>query len=127
MAYYDLRQFISRLEEERLLCRLKPEVDWNLEAGAIRQKAFASRGPAVLFENVKDSPYPLLSGAMYTYRRYGLGIGTSGDLRAILQKALYATQHPIAPVSAPSGPCQEIVLTGSDIDLYKFPVPHWHE
>src|SRR3990170_6064504 len=118
MAYGDLRQFVSRLEEEGLLCRVKDRVDWNLEVGAIMQKTFDVYGPAVLFENVKDSPYPLLSGAMYTYKRYGLGIGVEGDLRSSLHRVLGAIESPIAPVRVDAGPCQENVLTGNDIDLY---------
>ena len=64
MAYRDLREFVARLEEEGLLVRVREQVDWHLEIGALMSKVFSARGPAVLFENVKDSPYPLLSGAM---------------------------------------------------------------
>ena len=127
MAYQDLRGFISSLEEEGLLRRVKEQVDWNLEVGAIMQKVFDARGPAILFENVKDSPHPLLSGAMCTYRRYALGVGSEGDLRSILSKALHAIDNPILPVRVERGSCQENVLTGKDIDLYRFPTPLWHE
>lgn len=127
MPYHDLRQFVSRLEEEGQLVRVRDQVDWNLEVSAILQKTFDVQGPAVLFENVKESPYPLLCGAMYTYPRFGLGIGAEGNLRALLRKSLDATENPIAPVTVEAGLCQENVLTGDDIDLYSFPVPYWHE
>lgn len=91
------------------------------------QKTFDVQGPTILFKNVKDSRFPLLSGAMYTQRRYVLGIGVQGGLRAARHKALHAMQNPIPPVRVASGPCQENVLMGKDIDLYQFPVPRWHE
>ncbi len=91
---------------------MKDQVDWDLEVGAIMQKVFDTQGPAVLFESVKDSLYPFLSGAMYTYQRYGLGIGVEGNLRTILHKVLEAIQNPIPPVVVDSGPCQENVLAG---------------
>jgi UbiD family decarboxylase len=109
------------------VCRVKEQVNWDLEVGAIMQKTCDTQGPALLFENVKGSPYPLFTGAMYTYRRYGLGIGVEGGLRPILRKGLHAMQNPIPPLRVASGPCQENVLTGKDIDLYRFPVPRWHE
>ena len=127
MAYDDLRQFLSRLEQEGLLARVKEQVDWDLEAGAIIHKNFEARGPAILFENIKGSRYPLLSGAMNTYRRCGLGIGADGTLRSVLRKTLDATRNPVSPVVVQSGACQENVIVGGDIDLNRFPVPRWHE
>src|SRR3989337_2026691 len=127
MAYDDLRQFLSRLEQEVLLARVKEQVDWDLEAGAIIHKNFEARGPAILFENIKDSRYPLLSGAMNTYRRCGLGIGADGTIRSLLSKTLDATRNPVLPVVVQSGPCQENVIVDGDIDLHRFPVPRWHE
>ena len=35
MAYKDVRQYISALEEHGQLRRIKRKVDWDLEAGAI--------------------------------------------------------------------------------------------
>ncbi len=127
MAYKDLREFLARLEKEGLLCRVSDPVDWNLELGAVMRKVFDTGGPAILFENVKDSPYSLISGAMYTYKRYGLAIGCEGDLRSILHKTHQAVENPIPPVTVNGGPCQENVHTGKDINLYDLPVPHWSE
>ena len=128
MAYKDLREFIKKLEEEGELHRIKKEVDWNIELGTIMRKVFDLRGPAVLFEKVKGSNITLLSGAMDTYKRYALGIGESSqDLRSLLKKVLEATKNPIKPVLVKDGVCKENMEKGKDIDLYKFPVPKWHE
>ena len=38
MAYKDLREFITKLEEEGQLKRVTKEVDWNIEIGTIMIK-----------------------------------------------------------------------------------------
>lgn len=126
MAFEDLREFLGFLEREGQLHRVKSEVDWNIELGAVMRRVFDLRGPAVLFERVKDSPFPLVSGVMDTYSRLGMGLGCQGDLRTLIKKAMDASLRPIEPVVIRDGPCQENVETGKQIDLYKFPVPRWH-
>lgn len=54
MAYQSLRDWISKLEEEGLLRRIKTEVNWNLELGAITRRVADKEGPPLLFENIKD-------------------------------------------------------------------------
>ena len=50
MPYKDLREFIEALEKSGDLHRIKKEVDWNLEAGAITRKGCEEVGPAILFD-----------------------------------------------------------------------------
>jgi len=52
--FNDLREFIEKLEKEGELKRIKTEVDWNLEIGAIMRKVHDVDGPAILFEKIKD-------------------------------------------------------------------------
>ncbi|TDA67544.1 MAG: hypothetical protein D9V47_10820, partial [Clostridia bacterium] len=40
MAYNDLRDWISALETEGELARVKARVDWDLEVGGITQRVF---------------------------------------------------------------------------------------
>ena len=56
MAYKDVREFIDVLESHGELIRIKAEVDWNLEAGAILRKCNEEDYPASFFENVKGYP-----------------------------------------------------------------------
>src|SRR5271157_1891990 len=56
MAYADLRAYMDRLEKEGDLKRIKAEVDWNLELGAIMRRANDLRQPALLFEKIKGYP-----------------------------------------------------------------------
>ena len=50
----DYREWLSLLEENGELRRIKAEVDWNEEIGAITRMVMSARGPALLFENIKD-------------------------------------------------------------------------
>ncbi|MEE8448580.1 MAG: UbiD family decarboxylase [Thermodesulfobacteriota bacterium] len=126
MPFQDLREFIDRLDKEGELARVKVEVDPKYEIGVIMRKVFDQRGKAVLFENVAGHHMPLLCGAMDTYNRYALGIGSPPEVRAILEKTVAAARHPLPPVLVNDAPCQERVLTGEEVNLYDFPVPLWH-
>lgn len=50
MGYNNLREWIDKLESEGELKRVKAEVDWRGELGAITRKVFTKRGPAVLLK-----------------------------------------------------------------------------
>ena len=56
MAFRDLRQFLGVLEAQGELARVRAEVDWNLELGAVSRRALDLRGPALLFESVTTLP-----------------------------------------------------------------------
>jgi hypothetical protein len=70
--YKDLRTFIGELEKAGELHRIKAEVDWDGEIGAITRAVYKRKGPAVLFENVKGSTIPLFCGAMHKTRNFGI-------------------------------------------------------
>jgi 4-hydroxy-3-polyprenylbenzoate decarboxylase len=54
MAFKDHRDFFELLDKEGELLRIKQEVDWDIEAGAIGRKAYEMEGPCILFEKIKD-------------------------------------------------------------------------
>ncbi len=57
------------LEREGELVRISCPVDPYLEMAQITRQVFAARGPAILFENVKGSPFPALSNVCGTHER----------------------------------------------------------
>ena len=61
MAYKSLAQCVSDLEKHGHLIRIKEEVDPHLEMAAIHLRVYEKQGPALLFENVKGSPFPAVS------------------------------------------------------------------
>ena len=130
MAFNSIREFMEALDKSRDIVRIKEEVDWELEAGAINRRCYETQGPAVLFENIKDYPgHRILGGSLGTYRRVALALGLDPEtpIPAIHQEYERREQHPIKPVVVDSGPCKENVLMGKDVDLSLFPSPMIHD
>lgn len=75
MAYKDLQDFIKTLQEKGQLKRIRTEVDSELEITEITDRVSKKYGPALLFEKVKGSPYPVLINAMGTYERMSMALG----------------------------------------------------
>jgi 4-hydroxy-3-polyprenylbenzoate decarboxylase len=71
----DLRDFIKKCEEEGELKRIKAEVDWNLELSHIAKLNEEKKGPALLFEKVKDYQIPLLTSALTSPKRLAIALG----------------------------------------------------
>ncbi|HXL45968.1 MAG TPA: UbiD family decarboxylase, partial [Candidatus Binatia bacterium] len=53
MSFVDMREWIARLDTEGELRRIKAEVDWDRELGAIARRVLEKKGPALLFERIK--------------------------------------------------------------------------
>ncbi|MCF7848158.1 MAG: UbiD family decarboxylase [Kiritimatiellales bacterium] len=75
MSFRDLREFIQALEMRGELVRVTAEVDPDQEITIIQHKVLAAGGPALLFENVKGSPYRIVSNLYGTKERVELVIG----------------------------------------------------
>ena len=73
--FRDLREFIAVLEAKGDLVRITAEVDPDQEITIIQHKVLAAGGPALLFENVKGSPYRLVSNLYGTPERVQLVFG----------------------------------------------------
>jgi len=69
MAHKNLQGFISALESTGELKRIKAEVDPALEITEIADRMSKTDGPALLFEHVKGSAFPLLINAFGSYKR----------------------------------------------------------
>jgi 4-hydroxy-3-polyprenylbenzoate decarboxylase len=137
----DLREWIKLLEREGELVRVVAEVDPHLEVTEIVDRTVKAGGPALLFENPKGSPHPLLINQFGTERRMSLAFGVE-RLDDVAQKLadVLEMQPPqgllekvkglqklksIAdsrPKSVRSGSCQEVVLTGDDVNLDLLPI-----
>ena len=128
MPFADLREYIAALEERELLCRVSATVDWDLEIGAIQRAMFDRYGPALYFESVRDSSFPIVSGLMATPERFALALECEPTVGAIIEHLReVASRQTLEPVSVESGPCQENVVQGADLDLFSLPVPKWHD
>ncbi|PKL35351.1 MAG: menaquinone biosynthesis decarboxylase [Spirochaetae bacterium HGW-Spirochaetae-1] len=74
MAFKNLHDFIDALEKKGELRRISVEVDPFLEITEITDRMSKPAGPALLFEKVKGSPYPLLINAFGSFGRMELAL-----------------------------------------------------
>ena len=148
MTYESLRDFMTLLESQGQLIRVKKPVSHYLEMTEIQTRLLADNGPAVLFENVVDQggtshPMPVLVNLFGTVERVALGMGCRpetlrgiGETLAFLRQPeppggwreafemlpLLKTVLAMQPKKVKTAPCQDIVLTGEDIDLSLLPI-----
>jgi len=143
MPHKDLREFIDFLEQQGELKRISTEVDPYLEITEICDRTLRAGGPALLFENPKNS-IPLLANLFGTPRRVALAMGQTDidDLREV-GKLLALLKEPSPPrgwkdlwENLPSykqvlnikanvkrsAAFQEIQVDEQDIDLFQFPI-----
>lgn len=69
MGYKSLKASLDDLEKNNHLIRIKEEVDPNLEMAAIHLRVHEMRGPALLFENVKNTEFKCASNIFGTLER----------------------------------------------------------
>jgi len=73
--FSDLQEFIRYLEAIGDLKRIKAEVDPILEITEISSRVIKENGPALIFENVKGSSFPLAINLFGTEERMELALG----------------------------------------------------
>lgn len=136
----DLQTFVRELESRGWLKRITCEVDPILEITEITDRVTKAGGPALLFENVKGSQYPLLINTFGTKERMCLALGCEDfeqlanrvkniikpEIPSTLMQKLkklpeLAQLGSLPPKIVKRGMCQEVVHT-EDADLTKLPV-----
>lgn len=144
MSYRDLRDFLKQLEALQQLKRINLAVDPYLEITEICDRTLRQEGPALLFENPKNSSIPLLGNLFGSVQRIVLAMGMEnlsevtelGRLLAFLSqpepprslkeawKSLPIFQKilQMSPKLSKNAACQEIQLQGSEVNLDKFPI-----
>jgi UbiD family decarboxylase len=133
---YDLREFLDKCSEMGEV-QLIEGVDWDLEIGAIAQwQVQDPNSPLLLFDKIKGYPpgYRICCNMWRTRTREALALGLpleetkrGIDLVRAWRDKVKQGVTPIPPKTVKTGPVMENVQTGKEIDLYKFPVPKWHE
>jgi 4-hydroxybenzoate decarboxylase subunit C len=91
MPFDDLQKFITHLEQNGQLKRVKAEVDPVLEAGEIAQRVLRQGGPALYFENPKGASIPLVMNLFGTMDRVRMALGR--DPAEIGQQLLQTVQR----------------------------------
>jgi menaquinone biosynthesis decarboxylase len=75
----NLRSFIEALRKENDVIEIETEVDPYLEIAEIHRRVIEEEGPALLFKNVKGSPFPIVTNLFGTKRRVDMAFGTKPE------------------------------------------------
>jgi 4-hydroxy-3-polyprenylbenzoate decarboxylase len=144
MKYRDLRDFIQQLETRGELKRIALAVDPKLEITEICDRTLRAGGPALLFENVKGSRYPLLGNLFGTPQRVAMGMGEEtvealrevGKLLAFLKEPeppkgmkdawdklpIFRKVLDMAPKELRNAPCQAQSQEAASVALADLPI-----
>ncbi len=148
MVYASLRDFADHLERDGRLVRVTEPVSPVLELTEIQTRLLAEQGPAVLFERVArpdGAPYdmPVLVNLFGTVERVAWamnrkpgGLREIGEMLADLRQPeppngwrealdmlpIFRQVMAMSPKTVRRAPCQDLVLTGEDVDLGRLPV-----
>jgi len=121
MVFTDLRQFLNVIDEQGDLVHIHKEVDPKYEIAAYIRQTSDTNGPALFFENVKGFGIPVVGGLFANRRRALMAMGSNHD--AVTEKFLNGIKHPVSTKLLETGPCQEVVKTGKEVDLTELPIP----
>ena len=106
----NLRSFLTKLENEGKLVRIKREVSVRNE---IADVIYSLNEQPVIFENVKGYPFPIFAGITSNRDIIADGLGTIKD--KLLFKLVDALRNPTEPNLIDKAPCQEVVIKNPDI------------
>ncbi|KGP75132.1 hypothetical protein JT05_12265 [Desulfosporosinus sp. Tol-M] len=133
MAYRDLREFLSKLEERGQLVRPSVELESGFEISSLMWELADRQGPAMLFK-IKGYDIPVVMNTHGTMERNCMGLGLEPKetfrenflaIRNRIAELLEDKSQWLKPTEVKTAPCQEVVITGDDVDLYKLPVFKW--
>lgn len=137
----NLQSFLELLKKERELIHIKEEVSTELEITEITDRVVKKGGPALFFERVKGHRIPVVTNLFGSFRRLCLALGVNSleELTQRLEDFIEIKQAEgllgklkllpkfwqaknVFPKLVDKAPCQEIVLKGNEVDLYKLPI-----
>jgi len=138
----NLQQFLSELEKQGHLKRIAHPVSASLEITEIADRVIKRAGPALLFENVIETPgVPVAIGLYGSHERMALALHDSPEniaaridslIKTVPPEGLFAkmqtglkllpTLKSLGVKSVNGGACKDVILKGDDCDLGKLPI-----
>lgn len=144
MKYKDLRDFLTQLETQGELKRIKACVDPRLEMTEISDRVLRAKGPALLFEHPRGFTTPVLTNLFGTPLRVAMGMGADsidalgeiGKLLAYLKEPeppqgikdawqklpIFKQVLSMAPKVVRSGPVESNILEADQVNLDWLPI-----
>ena len=128
-----LRSFIEAAREIGECIEIK-DANWDLEIGTVTEAAAEKidEPPMLLFDRIKDYPegFRVVCLPLASKKRVALILDLPIDKSKLELTRLAARKisgaKPLPPREVADGPVMENVITGKDMDLFKFPVLRCH-
>ncbi|HLF04295.1 MAG TPA: UbiD family decarboxylase domain-containing protein, partial [Dehalococcoidia bacterium] len=138
-----MREFIALLEQRGELRHVSAPVSWELEIAEIADRMAKGGGPALLFDNVTGYDTPVVIGLFASERRMAWALGVEHldelvdrfhGLLEMVQGAPEGVWNKLRtlgrlvqlgsfqPKTVGRAPCQQVVLQGDAVDLFKLPI-----
>ncbi|RJX39381.1 UbiD family decarboxylase [Paenibacillus pinisoli] len=95
MTFANLREFLEVLKKDGDLKIIEAPVDPYLELAEIHRRVIEQEGPALLFTNVKGSPFPVVTNLFGTSRRVDLAFGPRPE--ELMKQIVGATERIMPP------------------------------
>ena len=130
----DLQHFVEAAKKISDWREIKG-ADWDLEIGTLIEATaeLIPQPPMLLFDEIKGYArgFRIVSLPYASYKRVALGLGLPHEKSKLelvrLASRKIRSAKPIPPKQVSDGPVTENVMTGSEVDLYKFPVLRSHQ
>jgi 2,5-furandicarboxylate decarboxylase 1 len=121
MPYADFREFLDVLRAHGELIDIDRPIDLYVDVARALKQSNVIDGPALQFLR-NGTAFPLIGGVYSTRAKALLAFEATEE--TILERILHGLEHPLAPdlVTGPA-PAHDVVLTGKDIDVTRFPIP----
>jgi len=131
----DLRSWLTDVEAHGEV-KLVEGADWNKEMGTLVELNAKARGPALLFDKIKDYPagFRLLAGSMSSAKRLSLTLCMPLEVEGLdlirsmkdKQRAWIDHLDEFPPLQVKEGAIFQNVDESERVNLLKFPAPLWH-
>ncbi len=130
----DLRTWLNDVDNLGQLMNVD-DAHWNLELSTLTEliNERSKIRPAIVFDKIKEYPagHRVAVNLLSSLQRLALTMGMDPKLAPFdfvqqWRKRVKSIQ-PIEPRLVKTSPLFDNVQKGADIDLFKFPVPKWHE
>src|SRR6476620_8127681 len=105
----NLRELIDTLTREDEIIRVDTVVDPYLEIAEIHRRVIDEQGKALLFTNVKDSSYPVVTNLFGTRRRIDLAFGRKPE--NFVRRAVEAAEKLLPPRPSKLWGYRDLALT----------------
>jgi UbiD family decarboxylase len=125
----DLRSYLEQIKirkaEDFVIVSKEVDPAYEITALVVKLEKERRRRPVLLFENVKGTPFPVLTNLHASRSRLALAINSASE--DMLRTYLRAMERPIPPRVVATGPVKDVILTGGRINLHELPQVIHHE